>query len=45
MGDIDTLWGPGKWGGEDIFGNNHVTKRPFTFSRIMNGKVEFEFVK
>lgn len=45
MGNIDTIWGPGRWGGEDIFGINHVVIRPFTFSRIMNGKVEFEFMK
>jgi branched-chain amino acid transport system substrate-binding protein len=45
MGNIDTIWGPGKWGGEDVFGNNHVVKRPFTFSQIKNGKVEFEFLQ
>lgn len=44
MDSIDTIWGPGRWGGEDIFGNNHVVIRPFTFSRIMNGKVGFEFM-
>jgi branched-chain amino acid transport system substrate-binding protein len=43
MGSIDTIWGPGKWDDEEIFGNNHVVQRPFTFSRIVNGKVEFEF--
>ncbi len=45
MGNIDTIWGPGKWGGEDIFGINHVVIRPITFSRIMDGKVEFQFME
>ncbi len=45
MSTIDTIWGPGRWGGEEIFGINHVVIRPFTFSRIMSGKVEFEFMQ
>ena len=45
MSNIDTIWGPGRWGGEDIFGINHVVIRPFTLSRIVNGKVEFEFIE
>jgi branched-chain amino acid transport system substrate-binding protein len=45
MDNIDTIWGPGRWGGEDIVGINHVVLRPFTFSRIVNGKVEFEFIE
>ena len=45
MDSIDTIWGPGRWGGEEIFGIKHVVIRPFTFSQIMNGKVEFEFIR
>jgi branched-chain amino acid transport system substrate-binding protein len=37
---IDTIWGKGRWGGQEIFGVNHVIIRPFTLSRIVNGKVE-----
>ena len=45
MKEIDTIWGKGVWGGQEIFGINHVVKVPVPFSRIMNGKVEFEFLK
>lgn len=45
MKNIDTIYGPGKMGGEEMFGINHVIRRPLMLSRIMNGKVEFEFVK
>jgi branched-chain amino acid transport system substrate-binding protein len=45
MTSIETVWGKGRWGGQDLFGINHVIIRPITFSRIVNGNVEFEFVK
>jgi branched-chain amino acid transport system substrate-binding protein len=45
MKHIDTIYGPGRMGGEDVFGTNHVVYRPPMISRIVNGKVEFEFVK
>jgi branched-chain amino acid transport system substrate-binding protein len=40
MKSIDTIWGKGRWGGKEIFGVDHVIIRPFTLSRIVNGKVE-----
>jgi branched-chain amino acid transport system substrate-binding protein len=40
MKSVDTIWGKGRWGGQEIFGVNHVIIRPFTLSRIVNGKVE-----
>jgi branched-chain amino acid transport system substrate-binding protein len=43
MKGIDTIYGQGRMGGEDIFGINHVVRGPIPLSRIMNGKVEFEF--
>jgi branched-chain amino acid transport system substrate-binding protein len=43
MKSIDTIYGKGTMGGEDIFGINHVVRGPIPLSRIMNGKVEFEF--
>ena len=43
MKSIDTIYGPGRMGGEDLFGNNHVVRGPIGLSRIMNGKVEFQF--
>ena len=45
MEGIDTIWGKGVWGGKEIFGVNHVIKRPNTISRIVNGKVECDFVQ
>ena len=45
MPSIDTIYGKGKWGGQDIFGINHVVIRPVTLSKIVNGKVEFEFIE
>ena len=45
MKNIDTIYGPGKMGGQDVFGINHVVLRPAMISRIMNGKIEFEFIK
>jgi branched-chain amino acid transport system substrate-binding protein len=45
MKNIDTLYGPGVVGGQDSFGINHVVIRAGTLSRIMNGKVEFEYVE
>jgi branched-chain amino acid transport system substrate-binding protein len=45
MKDIDTPYGRGRMSGQDLFGINHVIVRPFTLSRIMKGKIEFEFIK
>ena len=45
MKSIDTIYGPGKMSGQDLFGINHVIYRPPMISRIMNGNIEFEFVK
>ena len=43
MKSIDTIYGPGRMGGQEIFGINHVIRRATPISRIMNGKVEFDF--
>jgi branched-chain amino acid transport system substrate-binding protein len=40
MKSIDTIWGKGRWGGQEIFGVNHCIVRPVTISRVKNGKVE-----
>jgi hypothetical protein len=45
MKSIDTIYGPGRMSGQDLFGINHVIYRPPMISRIMNGNIEFEFVK
>ena len=45
MKSIDTLYGPGFVGGQDDFGINHVVIRAGTLSRIVNGKVEFEYIE
>jgi branched-chain amino acid transport system substrate-binding protein len=45
MKNIDTVHGPGRMGGQDFFGINHVVYRPPMISRIVNGKIEFQFVK
>lgn len=45
MKEIDTIYGKGTMGGMEIFGINHVVVRPITLSRIMQGKVEFDFLK
>jgi branched-chain amino acid transport system substrate-binding protein len=45
MKSIDTIYGPGRVSGQELFGINHVIYRPPMISRIMNGKIEFEFVK
>jgi branched-chain amino acid transport system substrate-binding protein len=45
MKSIDTIYGPGRMGGQDVFGINHVIRRPATLSRIMSGKIEFEFLE
>ena len=42
---VETIYGPGTVGGMDYFGANHVVIRQATLSRIVNGKVEFEFIK
>lgn len=47
--DFDTIYGPGKMGGaEDIagvnIGQNRLMVTPVPFARIMNGKVEFEWL-
>ncbi|MBN2061346.1 MAG: ABC transporter substrate-binding protein [Deltaproteobacteria bacterium] len=44
MKSVNTLWGEGEWVGKEIFGVNHVGISPIPFSRIVNGKVEFEFM-
>jgi branched-chain amino acid transport system substrate-binding protein len=45
MTSIDTPYGRGRMSGQDLFGINHVIVRPFTLSRIMKDKTEFEFVE
>jgi hypothetical protein len=37
--------GAGRVGSQDLSGINHVIIRPTMYSRIINGKVEFEFVE
>ena len=44
MESVDTPYGPGKFVGQDLIGVNHLLFMPIPFSRIMNGKVEFEFL-
>ncbi|MBN2061347.1 MAG: ABC transporter substrate-binding protein [Deltaproteobacteria bacterium] len=44
MTSVDTIWGTGEWGGEDLYGIKHVVRMPIPFSRIMNGKVEYELM-
>ncbi len=43
MESIDTIYGPGRMAGKDIFGINHVVRRPILISRIVDGAIEFEF--
>lgn len=38
---VNTPVGPGRMGGQDYYGTNHVVIRPMPMCRIMNGKVEF----
>jgi len=45
MKSIDSAYGRGSMGGQEVFGINHVVRRPIAFSRIMNGKIEFDFEK
>ena len=45
MTSIDTPYGRGRMSGQDLFGINHVIVRPFTLSRIMKDKIEFEFIE
>ena len=45
MKSIDTPYGRGTMAGQDLFGINHVILRPFTLSRIMKDKIEFEFIE
>ncbi|MGD0916548.1 MAG: ABC transporter substrate-binding protein [Thermodesulfobacteriota bacterium] len=45
MKSIDTPYGRGSMSGQDLFGINHVIVRPFTLSRIMKDKIEFEFIE
>jgi branched-chain amino acid transport system substrate-binding protein len=42
---VDTIYGPGTVGGMDYFGANHVVIRQATLSRLVNGKVQFDFIK
>ena len=41
MQSVDTPLGKGKIGGQDLFGVNHVVRRPIPLSRITNGEVDF----
>ncbi len=43
MKSVDTIYGPGRMGGQEVFGINHVIRRATPISRIMNGKVECDF--
>jgi hypothetical protein len=43
MKSIETIYGPGRMGGQEIFGINHAIHRATPISRLMNGKVEFDF--
>jgi ABC-type branched-subunit amino acid transport system substrate-binding protein len=45
MKTVDTVFGPAKMGGMDMFGINHAILRQIVISRIMKGKVETEFPK
>ena len=45
MKTVDTVFGPAKMGGMDMFGINHAVLRQIVISRIMKGKVETEFPK
>ncbi len=45
MKTIDTIYGKGTMGGKELWGTNHVIRRPVTLSRIMKGNVEFEYVE
>ena len=46
MTSYDTPWGKASWSGEDLGGINHMGKlENIPLSRIMNGNVEFEFIK
>jgi branched-chain amino acid transport system substrate-binding protein len=42
---VDTVFGPVKMGGMEIFGINHAYQRPIIISRIMKDKIETEIVK
>jgi ABC-type branched-subunit amino acid transport system substrate-binding protein len=47
--DFDTIWGPGKMGGaKDVagvnIGQNRMMVTPVPFTRLMNGKIEFEWL-
>ncbi len=43
MNAIDTVYGPGKMGGEDYFGVKRVVRRPLAITGISDGKVFTEF--
>ena len=43
MKDINTVHGKGRMAGADIFGINHVVRRPIALSGISDGKVWCEF--
>ena len=46
MKSVETPWGKGTWSGEDLGGINHMLKlENVPISKIMNGKVDLEFVK
>ena len=45
MESIETVFGPGKMTGQDLVGINRLILGPIPLSRILDGKVEFEFLQ
>jgi branched-chain amino acid transport system substrate-binding protein len=46
MSSVETPYGPGRFGGEDLVGKKRLLIGDIPFSRITNGgKIEFEFLK
>jgi len=41
MESLETAFGSAYMGGLETYGINHEVVRPFGFSRLMNGEVEF----
>jgi branched-chain amino acid transport system substrate-binding protein len=41
MTSIDTIFGKGHMGGEELLGINHAVIRPIAFSKAVNGKLEY----
>ena len=42
MKTVDTIFGPARIGGQEMFGINHAILRPVIISRIMKTKIETE---